>query len=234
MAAAPSSARKRCRDVNPTGGAANCNTTANGAPVSCQTGYIGGIPYYGRDLNGDGDLLDTVRVLAPSQTQTDRYGVIAGLRYDINDDHTVRVTYSLIAPATARPARPTSCAPTVSRSTSSRSTIRSPTSTATSCRSVTASRSRCCTRFGGEYRGEFGRLTVNVGVRAPFFKRDLTNNCATSSVTGFVECFGTNAAGLAAWLANNPTVPSARASPAPVQGPQQRIRKYNKFRRTSA
>jgi len=83
--------------------------------------------------------------------------------------------------------------------------------------------------FGGEYRGEFGRLTVQAGGSYKMFKRDLTNYCATSSVTGFVECFGTNTAGLAAWLANNPTVPIAPGVTAPVQGPQQRIRKYNKF-----
>jgi len=57
-------------------------------------GYIGGSPFYGVDLNGDGDLLDQVRVLAPSRTQTDRYGVIASLRYDLNDAHSVRVAYS--------------------------------------------------------------------------------------------------------------------------------------------
>ena len=32
------------RDVNPSGGAANCNTTPNSATVSCQVGYIGGTP----------------------------------------------------------------------------------------------------------------------------------------------------------------------------------------------
>ena len=47
------------------------------------------------DVNGDGDMLDTVTVLAPSQTRTYRYGLIAGLRWDINDDHTVRVNYTL-------------------------------------------------------------------------------------------------------------------------------------------
>ena len=43
-------------------------------------GFLGGNAYAGRDLNGDGDKLDQVTVVAPSQTHTDRYGVIAGLR----------------------------------------------------------------------------------------------------------------------------------------------------------
>src|SRR3546814_15325826 len=57
-------------------------------------GYIGGKPYTGVDLNGDGDLLDAVTILQPSQTQTHRYGVIASLRYDLSDTQSVRVAYS--------------------------------------------------------------------------------------------------------------------------------------------
>ena len=81
------------RDVDPTAG------------VSLQTGYIAGSPYYGRDLNGDGDILDTVRVLAPSQTQTRRYGVIAGLRYDSTTIIPSACSTAMIAPVTARPAK---------------------------------------------------------------------------------------------------------------------------------
>src|SRR3546814_3344101 len=57
-------------------------------------GYIGGKPYTGVDLNGDGDLLDAVTILQPSQTQTHRYGVIASLRYDLSDTQSVRVAHS--------------------------------------------------------------------------------------------------------------------------------------------
>ena len=47
-------------------------------------------------------------------------------------------------------------------------------------------------QISGEYRGEFmdKRLVLTAGLRMPFFKRDLTNNCVTSSAGGFVECFG--------------------------------------------
>ena len=82
------------------------------------TGFIGGNYYFGTDLNGDGDLLDTCRIpttsgsacsstasasnlpfggvtlLAPSQTRTKRVGVISGLRWDINDANTVRFSYT--------------------------------------------------------------------------------------------------------------------------------------------
>ena len=71
----------------------------------------------------------------------------------------------------------------------------------------------------GEYRGEFmdGKLVVNAGLRAPFFKRDLNNFCATSSPT-FVECFGRGRSALRA--------PSPRSTPT-IQGPQQRVFKYD-------
>jgi iron complex outermembrane receptor protein len=217
------------RDVISAGGNANCNTTANSATVSCQTGYIGGVPYYGRDLNGDGDLLDTVRVLAPSQTKTRRIGVIAGLRYELNDEHTFRVFYSFDR---AR-----------HRQTGETNLLKSdgsPTDVfavndplADSGAFVLQKRDRksiaSLNMVGAEYKGEFGPLTVQLGGSYKMFKRDLTNNCATSSVTGFVECFGANAAGLAAWLAANPTVTTGPGVTSPVQGPQQRIRKYNKF-----
>ncbi len=49
-------------------------------------------------------------------------------------------------------------------------------------------------QVAGEYRGEFfeEKLIVQLGLRAPFFKRDLNNYCFTSSTGGssgaFVEC----------------------------------------------
>jgi iron complex outermembrane receptor protein len=227
-------AQEARRDVNPnplvgtTPTNSNCNTTPNGPLVSCQTGYIGGVPYFGRDLNGDGDMLDSVRLLAPSQTQTNRYGVIAGLRYEL-EDHTFRIFYSYDR-ARHRQTGETNFLRADGQPTDP-FPVNDPLADVNG--NILQKRDRKSiaglNMFGGEYRGEFGRLTVQAGGSYKMFKRDLTNYCATSSVTGFVECFGTNAAGLAAWLANNPTVTIAPGVTAPVQGPQQRVRKYNKF-----
>ena len=49
----------------------------------------------------------------------------------------------------------------------------------------------------------------------------------STSVTGFVECFDTNTAGLAAWLAANPTVNTGTGGVQPVQGPQRRVLNYD-------
>ncbi len=217
------------RDVISAGGNANCNTTANSATVSCQTGYIGGTPYYGRDLNGDGDLLDTIRVLAPSQTKTRRVGVIAGLRYELNDEHTFRLFYSFDR-ARHRQTGETN----MLQSDGSPTDVFSVNAgLADGSGFILQKRDRksiaSLNMVGGEYKGEFGALTVQLGGSYKMFSRDLTNNCATSSVTGFVECFGDNATGLAAWLTANPTVSTGPGVTTPVQGPQQRIRKYNKF-----
>jgi iron complex outermembrane receptor protein len=63
--------------------------TSNGS-----TGYINGTYYLGKDLNGDGDVLDTVRLLAPSETKTHRVALTSSLRYDISHNQTVRLAYA--------------------------------------------------------------------------------------------------------------------------------------------
>lgn len=48
----------------------------------------------GVDLNGDGDILDRIKLYSPSNTNTRRYSVNASLIWDINDDHRVRFAYT--------------------------------------------------------------------------------------------------------------------------------------------
>ncbi|HMO76971.1 MAG TPA: TonB-dependent receptor [Sphingopyxis sp.] len=212
-------ARERGNDIDPTGGFANCTTVTSGAGVNCQTGYLGGRPYFGRDLNGDGDLLDEVAMLAPSQTQTHRYGVIANLRWDIADDHTVRVGFTYDRARHRQTGEvgllqfngePVDVFP-----------VNDPLTDITG--EVLQKRDRLSyailTQVSGEYRGEFfdGRLITTLGLRAPFFKRDLNNFCFTSSDTGFVECFGRDNPRNAIYAQLNPA----------IQGPQQRVLKYD-------
>jgi iron complex outermembrane receptor protein len=47
----------------------------------------------GMDLNGDGDVLDTIGIYAPSNTTTNRYGIISSLIWDLNEDHRLRAAY---------------------------------------------------------------------------------------------------------------------------------------------
>lgn len=175
--------------------------------------------FFGRDINGDGDALDTVRILTPSQTQTHRYGVISSLRYDINDQHTVRIAYSFDRGR--------------HRQTGEAGYLQQdgfgidpfPVNDPIVDRNGNAVQKRdrlsyaILHQVSGEYRGEFfDALTVNLGVRAPFFKRDLNNYCATATAAGNLRCFGDDAA-QAAYAAANPT----------IQGPQRRVLKYDKI-----
>jgi iron complex outermembrane receptor protein len=74
-------------------------------------------------------------------------------------------------------------------------------------------------QVSGEYAGRFfdNRLSLNVGVRAPFLRRDLTNNCFTTSASGFVDCLANNSMN-AAYAAAHPT----------YAVPQQRVIDYNR------
>jgi iron complex outermembrane receptor protein len=213
------------RDINPAGGTASvasCRTTPNSATNTCVSGFLGGSPFFGRDINGDGDTLDTVTVLAPSQTKTKRPGVIAGLRWDINDHHTLRVSYTWdharhrqtgevgllqndgepehVFPIDHDPEQDVLGVTLEKRDRLSFAILH---------------------QIAGEYRGEFldEKLTVNIGLRAPFFTRKLHNFCFTSSASGFVECFGQDATREAQFAALNPT----------IQGPQKRTFKYDKL-----
>ncbi len=212
-------------DINPAGGApgtvnrANCSTTANSATVRCVAGYFGGSPFAGGvDLNGDGDIRDTVTVLAPSQTRTRRVVVIAGLRYEINDDHTVRASYTFDR-ANHRQTGEVNLLKSNGEPTDVFA-INNEVFSADGIALQKRDRQSFATlnQVAAEYRGEFGALTVNAGARLPFFKRDLTNYCFTSSATGFVECSG-----------QNPVLDGTIATLNPAfSPPQQRVFKYNK------
>ncbi|HEX6375813.1 MAG TPA: TonB-dependent receptor [Allosphingosinicella sp.] len=209
------------RDINPAGGTANpaaCRTTPNSATNTCVAGYLGGSPFFGRDINGDGDELDVVTVLAPSQTQTHRFGLIAGVRWDINDDHAVRAGYTFDRARHRQTGEvgllningePFDVFP-----------VNDPQADVNGVNLQKRDRLSFAIlhQLWAEYRGEFidGKLVVNVGLRAPFFKRDLNNFCAASSPT-FVECFGRDDPRYATFATLNPT----------IQGPQQRVFKYD-------
>jgi iron complex outermembrane receptor protein len=186
-------------------------------PIS---GYIGGAPYFGGvDLNGDGDTLDKVRILAPSNTETWRIGVIASLRYDINDSNRVRVAYSYDRGRHRQTGETSLLKPN-----GFGSDVFSDNALADADGNILQKRDRLSYailhQVSGEYTGDFmnDRIHLNAGVRAPFFKRNLTNNCLATSSGGFVDCFTTNSADQAVYAAANPT----------YKLPQHRVLNYNK------
>lgn len=195
------------------------------------TGFFGGRYYFGKDLNGDGDALDSVTLLAPSHTQTARLGLNASLKWDINPTNSVRIAYTYDRARHRQTGEvgtlqfngePTDVFP-----------INQPLTAANG--DLVEKRDRLSfailQQVAGEYRGEFlgGSLVVNAGVRAPFFKRNLTNYCFATSASGNVDCFGQDATLNAAYAAANPY--SFNSTTNKITGfapPQQRVFNFNR------
>ncbi len=147
----------------------------------------------GVDLNGDGDIRDTVRLYTPNNTNTRRFGLTASLIWDITDEHRVRVAYSYDrakhrqtgefgfldaggnpeSPFSGRNARPVLAADGFQLQQRDRQSI------------------ALLNQIAGEYRGKFfeDKLIVNAGVRLPYFERNLDQRCYTQTGgTGFATC----------------------------------------------
>ena len=238
-------ANEGLRDINPAGGTAaaqgssmtapTCAQISSSANNTCVPGYLGGTPFFGRDINGDGDTIDTVSVIAPSQTQTHRFGLIAGLRWNLNADNTVRINYTLDRARHRQTGEVGLLRPEGEPFDVFPANAGQKDATG----SILQKRDRLSyailNQVSGEYRGEFmaSRLVLTAGLRMPFFKRDLTNNCYTSSAGGFVECFGTNTAAAAQAAALNPYATATAANGALVvtgfATPQKRVYNYKKL-----
>ena len=184
-------------------------------------GYIGGQPYFGGvDLNGDGDILDTptvtkggfvkgttgqgVEVYAPSETETHRYGVITNLIWNFSPDQTFRVNYS----HDYGRHRQTGEVATLRRNgyTSQYFPINDPLLDAAGQPIEKRNRKSFAIldQLSAEYNGRFfDKLAVNVGVRSPWFRRDLNQFCVTETNGSFVDCFN-DPASQAAFLAIHP------------------------------
>jgi len=199
----------------------------NGATTTPIFGYIGGKPYFGGvDLNGDGDTLDTVTVDAPSNTVTHRYGIIANLIYRWSPTQQVRLNYTLDHAKLRQTGEVALIGP------DGRPTHYFPSHDPLDDASGQAIEKRnrlsysILNQVSGEYQGKFfdERLVIDLGVRAPFFTRNLDNHCvAESGGSGFVDCFN-DAASQAAFLAAH-----ANDKTGPYQAPQERDLKYNRL-----
>jgi iron complex outermembrane receptor protein len=151
----------------------------------------------GWDLNGDGDTLDTVGIYAPSNTNTHRYGILSSLIWDINDDHRLRAAYTLDygrhrqtgeGILLGRDGRPGNVFGGQERWGDKDARLFGRDG------SYYRSRDRFSiaelNQFALEYRGQFldDALTINIGARAPFFRRELNQYCYSQNGTSTVRC----------------------------------------------
>lgn len=152
----------------------------------------------GVDLNGDGDILDRVRVHSTNNTHTQRYGISSSLIWKLSDSHTLRAAYTL-DDARHRQTGLNSLIdfsnPSEPRFFDAFAGLRDKEHRIVN-RDGYEIRSRdrlsyaTLNQFAIEYAGRFleDTLRLNVGVRAPFFKREMNQNCYSQSKSSSVVC----------------------------------------------
>lgn len=152
----------------------------------------------GVDLNGDGDTLDRVRVMTPSNTNTHRYGLNTSLIWDLDDNHRLRAAYALDFGRhrqTGLYGRVNFSNPSDPRFVDWFGGRNDQANRVVNLNGYELrSRDRLSiaelNQFSLEYRGQFmdDALTLNIGIRAPFFSRELNQFCFTQNSSSNVRC----------------------------------------------
>ena len=151
----------------------------------------------GVDLNRDGDSCDNVGLYTPSNTNTRRYGVLSSLIWDVNDDHRVRVTYTNDYGRHRQTGEATrynadGSVPEVfgGENTWGNEDLRVLGRDGSHLRSRDRFSVALLNQVSAEYRGQFfdDAVTLTLGVRAPFFTRDLNQFCFSQNGSSNVRC----------------------------------------------
>ena len=191
------------------------------SPTSSDTRVQGAsLTALGVDLNGDGDLLDTVRFYTPNTTNTKRWGATTSLIWDVNDDHRMRFAFTYDR---ARHRQTGMWGPMNENGTPENVFAgRQGERVFAADGEIIRGRDRFSIaeleQYALEYRGQFmeDTLTATLGVRAPFFTRELNQYCYTPN--GGSGSSGTiNARGGALCTARAPlsTLPNGNVTFAP-------------------
>ena len=165
----------------------------------------------GKDLNGDGDTVDTVRFFTPNNTNTHRYGLTSSLIYDISPEHRVRIAYTYdrakhrqtgewgFLEANGDPESVFSGLNATSVTDASGFQIQQRDR-----RSIAL-----LNQISGQYIGKFFEeaLRVEVGIRRPFFKRDLQTFCPIQASDGFAYCTSEAILPVGSPIVAHPTIP---------------------------
>ncbi len=185
----------------------------------------------GVDFNGDGDFVDTIRFFTPNNTNTHRYGLTSSLIWDVAKGHRIRVAYTYdrakhrqtgewgFLEANGDPESPFSG--------------RNATPVLTNDGFQIQQRDRksiaLLNQISGQYIGKFFEddLRVEVGIRRPFFKRDLETFCYIEARgSGFAYCTSEPVASL---NIIDPDDPVPAAGPTPYYAPFKADYKFGKI-----
>lgn len=149
----------------------------------------------GLDLNGDGDILDSVRLYTPNTTNTRRYTTLASLIWNINDSNTVRFAYTydygdhrqtghygLLNPISGEPQDVFG-----GKDGNGRKVLNAD---GYALRTRDRQSFAILNQFSLEYRGKFfdDAVQVNLGLRAPTFDRELNQFCLSQRGSTTVLC----------------------------------------------
>lgn len=154
------------------------------AATSPDKRVLGNASLTGFDLNGDGDLLDSVRFYSPNNTNTKRWGATTSLIWDLNDDHRVRFAYTWDRARhrqTAQWGYINDEGDGVHNVFAGRQGERVYAADGDIIRGRDRFSIAELKQYAVEYRGEFAeeKFIATLGVRAPFFTRELNQYCYT-------------------------------------------------------
>ena len=136
----------------------------------------------GFDLNGDGDTLDTVRFYTPNNTNTKRWGATTSLIWNLNEDNRLRFAYTYDR---ARHRQTAQWGYITGDEVENVFAGREGQRVLAADGEIIRSRDRFSiaelNQYALEYRGQFmdDKFTATVGVRAPYFTRELNQYCYT-------------------------------------------------------
>ena len=193
----------------------------------------------GVDLNLDGDTLDTLLVGRPSTTNTKRVSVISSLVWKPDASNTFRVSYTYDRAHHRQTGEysPTSSDFFLSNPFFGRNGQAIITAAGTKLQNRDRTSIALLHQLSGQYIGKFfdSRLRLELGLRSPWFTRNLDQHCYTPAAGGgFPVCVQAAAVG-AVPSAGNYLVPNSYTPPAagllgtPVYAPFKATYKYHKL-----
>jgi len=148
----------------------------------------------GVDLNNDGDTLDTWALYAPNTTNTRRYGVTSSLLWELDDNNRFRVAYTYDYGRH----RQTGDYGFFTMSGQPENVFGGKDGEGRPVKAVDDTNMRGRDRYSVailnqiafEYRGQFfdDKVLLSIGVRAPFFKRELNQYCLSQNKSSNVYC----------------------------------------------
>jgi iron complex outermembrane receptor protein len=146
----------------------------------------------GIDFNGDGDTVDTVRFFTPNNTNTNRLGLTSSLIWEINPHHRVRIAYTYDRAHHRQTGEWGFIEPGGDPESVFGGRNATPVLTATGFQIQQRDRTSIAllNQLSGQYIGKFfdDKLRVELGLRRPWFKRNLQTFCPIQAKDGFAYC----------------------------------------------